>query len=61
MQIICIIKNLLGENQYMMWETFYDLLLDALIDSLKLLPFLFGAYLLIEWVEHRASGRLAIP
>lgn len=59
MQIICIIKNLLGENQYMMWETFYDLLLDALIDSLKLLPFLFGAYLLIEWVEHRASGRLA--
>lgn len=43
----------------MMWETFYDLLLDALIDSLKLLPFLFGAYLLIEWVEHRASGRLA--
>lgn len=42
-----------------MWEILYDLLLDALIDSLKLLPFLFGAYLLIEWVEHRASGRLA--
>lgn len=59
MQIICIIKNLLGENQYMMWETFYDLLLDALIDSLKLLPFLFGAYLLIEWVEHRGQRRLA--
>lgn len=41
-----------------MWEILFDFFLDALLDSLKLLPFLFGAYLLIEWVEHRASGRL---
>lgn len=35
-----------------------DILLDAVIDSLKMLPFLFGAYLLIEYLEHKASDRL---
>lgn len=35
-----------------------DVLLEALLDSLKMLPFLFGAYLLMEWVEHRAGDRL---
>ena len=30
-----------------MFETLVDVLLDALIDSLKILPFLFGVYLLI--------------
>ena len=34
-----------------------DVFLDALIDSLKTLPFLFAAYFLIEYLEHRASGR----
>lgn len=33
-----------------------DILMDAVIDSLKTLPFLFGAYLLIEFLEHKASG-----
>ena len=36
-----------------------DILLDAIIDSLKTLPFLFGAYLLIEFLEHRASEGMA--
>ena len=30
-----------------MFETLVDVFLDALIDSLKILPFLFGVYLLI--------------
>ncbi len=30
---------------------YLELILDALADSAKLLPFLFGAYLLIEWLE----------
>lgn len=35
-----------------------DILLDAVLDTLKTLPFLFGAYLLIEFLEHRASEKL---
>lgn len=32
-----------------------EALLDALIDSLKLLPFLAGVYVLIEILEHKTS------
>ena len=32
-------------------ELFIDALLDALIDGVKMLPFLYLAYLLIEWLE----------
>ena len=35
-----------------------EMILDAVLDSLKTLPFLFGAYLLMEFLEHRASHRL---
>lgn len=35
-----------------------DVLLDALIDSLKMLPFLFAAYFLIEYLEHKASEKM---
>lgn len=35
-----------------------DVLLDAVLDALKALPFLFGAYLLIEYLEGRAGSRL---
>ena len=34
-----------------------DVLLDALIDSLKLLPFLFITYLIMEYIEHKTSKK----
>lgn len=36
-----------------------DVLLDTLADALKTLPFLFGAYLIIEFIEHRAADKFA--
>ena len=36
-----------------------DILIDTLIDALKTLPFLFGAYLIIEFIEHRAAEKFA--
>ena len=35
-----------------------DVFAETLIDTLKMLPFLFGVYLLIEYLEHKASDRL---
>lgn len=35
-----------------------DILLDAVIDTLKTLPFLLGVYILIEYIEHRSSDKL---
>jgi len=34
-----------------------EVVLDAVLDTLKALPFLFGAYLLMELLEHRHSGK----
>ena len=34
-----------------------DLLLDSAIDSIKLVPFLFLTYLLMEFLEHKAGAR----
>ena len=39
-------------------ENLLEIIWDAVLDSLKNLPFLLGAYLLIEFMEHRASQRL---
>jgi len=38
---------------------FCDVLLDALIDTAKMLPFLFLAFLLMEFIEHKAGDKLA--
>lgn len=35
-----------------------DVLMDAVLDTLKMLPFLLGTYLLIEYLEHKASDKL---
>lgn len=34
-----------------------DILLDTIMDSLKLLPFLFIAYLILEYIEHKISDK----
>lgn len=41
-----------------MLETIWHIVKHTVLDSLKMLPFLFGAYLLIEFLEHRASDKL---
>lgn len=38
-------------------QIIFDVLLDALLDSLKLLPFLFLTYLLMEFLEHKAGEK----
>ena len=35
-----------------------DIIMDTLLDSVKLLPFLFLTYLAMELLEHKAGGRL---
>ena len=40
-----------------MWEVVWDVILDAGLDTLKLIPFLFITYLLMEWFEHRMETR----
>lgn len=36
-----------------------DVIKDALIDSIKLLPFLFIVYLIMEYIEHKAGNKTA--
>lgn len=35
-----------------------DAILDSFIDSVRLIPLLFGTYLIMEYLEHKAGGRM---
>lgn len=35
----------------------YDVVLDTIIDSIKIIPFLFFTYLLMEYIEHQTSDK----
>ena len=37
-------------------ELWLDILMDALIDSIKLFPFLLLTYLLMEYLQHKDEG-----
>lgn len=39
-------------------ELFWDFLLDALVDSLRMAPFLLATFFILEYLEHRASDKL---
>lgn len=39
-------------------SSIFEILSDAIIDTLKVLPFLFVAFLVIEFLEHRAQDRI---
>lgn len=36
------------------------LLIDAILDTIKLIPFLFITYIVIEWIEHKASEKIIV-
>ncbi len=47
-----------GVQEGRVWEGLLnEVLLDSLLDTLKLLPFLFLTYLLMEFIEHKASDK----
>lgn len=39
------------------WQTLLDALVDTLLDTLKVAPFLFLIYLLMEFIEHKAGDK----
>lgn len=41
-----------------MLDTLLDVLLDALKDTALMIPFLFGVYILIEYMEHASSDKI---
>ena len=40
-----------------MFDIIVDVFVDAAIDTLKLIPFLFVTYLAMEWFEHRIKTK----
>ncbi len=47
-----------AENSAFSLDTFFDsVLLHGFLDTLKIIPFLFLTYLIMEFIEHRASSK----
>ena len=42
----------------MSWSNILEILIDSLLDTVKLIPLLFLAYLLIEYLEHKATTKI---
>ena len=40
-----------------MTETILDILADAAMDTIRLIPFLLVVYLILEWLEHKAGSK----
>ena len=40
-----------------MLEFLWDIIKESLLDSIRLVPFLFLTYLIMEWLEHRTGSR----
>lgn len=48
-----------GDESGDVWHGIYEeVLLSGLLDTLKIIPFLFLTYLFMEFIEHKASGRI---
>lgn len=41
-----------------MLDMLWDVLLDTVLDSLKILPFLYLTYLVMEWIGHKSSTKM---
>ncbi len=46
-----------GIKETTMHEFLHEVVLHSFLDSLKVLPFLFLTYLLMEWIEHKSGAR----
>lgn len=46
-----------AESSERIGENMFDILMDTILDSVKLLPFLFLTYLLMEMLEHHTGGK----
>ena len=53
-----IFGTLLFVEEFVFMDLIFDVVLDAVIDSVKMLPFLYLAYLLIEWLERNHGERI---
>lgn len=45
------------EHAHGTYGTFFDVVIDSLLDTAYLIPFLLVTYLAMEWLEHKAGGK----